>query len=94
MSTESTLHLALRFGVALAGTYIYVCLTSRNGVGISTAIQAGVLLWLIGYAPSLALLTEIGFLSGQQAILVAIWGLAEACAAMSMAALIYRPTRT
>ena len=88
------LHLALRFGIGLAGAYIYVSMTSRFGVGIRTALRVGVLIWLIGYAPSLALLREVGFLSGQQAVLIAAWGIVEACAAMSLAALLYRPAGT
>lgn len=85
------LHSALRFGIGLAAAYLYAGMTSRFGVGLPTALRVGVAIWLIGYAPPLALLNELGFLGGAQAGLSAAWGLVEACAAAATAALIYRP---
>ena len=86
------LHLALRFGIGLAGTYLYAGMTSHYGQGKYTALRVGVAIWLIGYLPSLALLEEIGFLTGTQALLSSGWGLLEACAAIGVAATVYRPT--
>lgn len=85
------LHSALRFGIGLAAAYLYAAVTSSFGVGRPSVLRVGLAMWLIGYAPSIALLNELGFLGGRQAVLSAGWGLVEVSVAVATAALICQP---
>ncbi|HSR70604.1 MAG TPA: hypothetical protein VLU25_21940 [Acidobacteriota bacterium] len=83
------LHTGLRFGIGLAVAYLYAIAGRRLGEGLSAVGKLVLPVWLIGYLPPVALLHEIGFLSRNQAVLSAAWGLVEASAAISMAVLVY-----
>jgi hypothetical protein len=77
---------------------IYTKVHTQREPGVVPVLEVALPVWLIGYAPSLALLNEVGFLTVRQASLTslsAVWGLFEVCAAVAAAAVIYgKPGRT
>lgn len=94
-SQSLLLHLGLRFCVGASAAYLYAKVLTQREPGVVPVLQVALPVWLIGYAPPLALLNEVGFLTARQASLSAVWGLFEVCAAVAAAAAIYgKPART
>ncbi|HSR50000.1 MAG TPA: hypothetical protein VLV83_04180 [Acidobacteriota bacterium] len=85
----AVIHLGLRFGLGLAAAYLYALACGRLGSGLGAAGRLAVPVWMIGYLPPVVLLHEIKFLTQNQAILSALWGLLEAGAAIGVAIFVY-----
>lgn len=85
------LHAGLRMGLGFASVVAYVAVRGSLGPGPSTSAGVGLLVWFVGYVPGSTVLLELGVLSGGQFGLGLVWGMAEAVAATSLGAWLYRP---
>jgi hypothetical protein len=67
--------MAFTFGIVLV--WLYAAIRPRYGAGPATAVRAGFVVWLVGYAFPTVSLGAMGLFSPGLLLLVAAWGMVE-----------------
>jgi hypothetical protein len=78
------------FVLGMSAAWLYAAIRPRFGPGPSAATNAGLFIWLIGWAAALAVPTMAGIYPIRLAGLTAAVGLVEAVGATMVAAALYR----
>lgn len=82
-------HVGVRLLFGLVTVFLYAAVRPRFGPGLGSAAVAGVVVYLLAYAPLLNAFDEMGVLGGAPLVGAGLWGLAEALAAAGAGAWVY-----
>ena len=78
------------FVIGIVGVGLYAAMRPRMGAGPTTAVEAGVVLWLLAWAWPTGAMVFWHLLPGTTIVIALVWGLVEVCLAMLAGAWLYR----
>ena len=78
------------FVIGIVGVCLYAAMRPRMGPGPATAVEVGVVLWLLAWAWPTGAIAFWGVLAGRAILIGLVWGLVEVCLAMLAGAWLYR----
>jgi hypothetical protein len=78
------------FATGIVGVWLYAAARPRLGAGPTTALQVGLVVWLLAWAfPSIGMMTQ-GLYPGGLLLIGVLWGLVEVPLAMVAGAWLYK----
>jgi hypothetical protein len=83
-------YVGMAFTFGIVAVWLYAAIRPRYGAGPATAVRAGFVIWLIGYAFPTVSLGAMGLFPAGLLLLVAAWGMVEIPLATLAGAWAYR----
>jgi hypothetical protein len=89
-NTSIMMWVFLSFLLGIVTVWLYAAIRPRYGAGVGAAVMAGLMVFFLAYAYTLAGMTVMGFFPRSLVLITLVWGLAEIVLASVVGAWAYK----